>query len=168
MSAENGKNLILRAWNRLERVTPLKTDCGVLCSFACCRGDSETGMYLFPFERELLEDKEYFKILDCRGNSGYPMVVCNGECERRFRPLACRVFPYFPVINDDGTFDARRDPRATQLCPLLSESIAPEYVFTAQVRRVARILCQNDELRHYVIGINEMLDDIESLSKRLL
>ena len=39
------------AYSLLEEVTPLPADCGQLCGAACCKGDDETGMYLFPGER---------------------------------------------------------------------------------------------------------------------
>lgn len=34
----------------LNDITPLKFDCGVLCNKACCKGDKNTGMYLYPGE----------------------------------------------------------------------------------------------------------------------
>ena len=43
------------ARNLLETLTPLKTDCGRLCQGACCQGDEQTGMLLFPGEEAFYE-----------------------------------------------------------------------------------------------------------------
>ena len=37
--------------------SPLKKDCGLICGGECCKGDSETGMLLFPFEESSLSVK---------------------------------------------------------------------------------------------------------------
>ena len=44
---------VLAARELLSTLTPLKTDCGALCSHACCAGDETTGMLLFPGEEAL-------------------------------------------------------------------------------------------------------------------
>ena len=46
--------LIKKAYEMLERVTPLTYDCGKLCSGKCCKGDGNIGMWLFPYEEEIL------------------------------------------------------------------------------------------------------------------
>lgn len=38
--------------------TPLKKDCGQICDGACCKGDDDTGMLLFPFEESVLHVEE--------------------------------------------------------------------------------------------------------------
>ena len=38
--------------------TPLRKDCGLICDGACCKGDSETGMLLFPCEQTSLSVTE--------------------------------------------------------------------------------------------------------------
>ena len=56
-----------KIYNMLDEVTPLSKDCGVLCDKACCKEEDEpAGMFVFPFEEELLEKelegyKEYKK-----------------------------------------------------------------------------------------------------------
>lgn len=52
----NGKyqRLYKKAKNIMQDKTPLKKDCGQLCGKACCKGDTETGMLLFPFEENSL------------------------------------------------------------------------------------------------------------------
>ena len=51
--------LLKKARDLLEELTPLKTDCGKVCGARCCRSleGEETGMLLFPGEEEYyLED----------------------------------------------------------------------------------------------------------------
>lgn len=66
-------------------LTPLTVDCGVLCNGACCKGDEQTGMRLFPHEDSSLNVRKI--------ENGERLAVCNGSCDRAERPLACRIFP---------------------------------------------------------------------------
>lgn len=94
----NFKSGLQKALDELENITPLKPfNCGKLCSARCCSGDENDGMGLFPGEKELLESSTDFEINDSEGNFGEPVVVCRGGCDRRKRPLACRIFPLFPL-----------------------------------------------------------------------
>lgn len=162
----NGKAyLINKAYELLDRTTPLISDCGRLCGGKCCKGDGETGMFLFPGEEEILKNTEGFRILDCEGNFGYKMVVCGGSCDRKTRPLACRIYPYFPMITDDG-FDSRADIRGIGSCPLLHNNIKVDYAFLRQIRKVARLFARNEELKNYILNINSMLDEIEDFAVR--
>lgn len=164
----NGKiYLIKKAYELLERVTPLAYDCGKLCGGKCCKGDGNTGMWLFPYEEEILKNIDGFEIKDCEGNFGYKMVVCGGICDRKTRPLACRIYPYFPMITDEG-FDARADIRGITSCPMLYQNIKPDYKFIRQVRKVARLFDRDEELKAYINNVNMLLDDIESFAARTL
>jgi hypothetical protein len=61
----NAKKLYKHIYKLLEDVTPIKADCGKLCNAACCEGDDETGMYLFPFEETMYDGTEkWLKIYD--------------------------------------------------------------------------------------------------------
>lgn len=94
----NFKSGLQKALDELENITPLKPfNCGKLCSARCCSGGDNDGMGLFPGEKELLESSMDFEINDSEGNFGEPVVVCRGGCDRRKRPLACRIFPLFPL-----------------------------------------------------------------------
>ena len=53
--------LIKKAYELLDRVTPLTYDCGKLCGGRCCKGDGNTGMWLFPYEEEILKDIDSFE-----------------------------------------------------------------------------------------------------------
>lgn len=157
--------LISRAYELLDRATPLVSDCGRLCGGSCCKGDGVTGMFLFPGEEEIIKDIDGFEILDCDGNCGYKMVVCSGTCDRRTRPLACRIYPYFPMITADG-FDVRADIRGIGSCPLLYKNIKIDYAFIRQIRITARLLSRDEEIKNYIIDINSMLDEIEDFARR--
>ncbi len=117
-----------RAFALLGGFTPLKTDCGVLCEKRCCGGDEKTGMLLFPGEETTLPVRE---------EHGRRLAVCGGHCNRNERPLACRLFPLFPVIDARGRMTASVDDRGG-ICPLVQH--ASEVRFSARFRhRVARV-----------------------------
>lgn len=163
----NNKTYIIRqAYEILGRETPLSYDCGKLCNGNCCKGDNETGMFLFPGEEEIISKYSNFRIIECNGNQGYKMVVCNGECDRKTRPLVCRIYPYYPVIKESG-FDVRADIRGIKSCPMLNRNIKPNYSFTRQIRKVARLLSRDEELMQYIIETNLMLDEIEAFAERM-
>lgn len=159
--------LIKKAYELLESATPLSYDCGKLCNGLCCKGDGKTGMHLFPGEEEIIKNIDGFKILDCEGNFGYKMAVCDGTCDRRYRPLACRIYPCFPMITQDG-FDVRTDIRGIGSCPLLRDNVKIDYSFIRQVRKTARLFSRDDELKEYIINVNSTLDEIEDFAKRMI
>ncbi|MCD7828399.1 MAG: hypothetical protein LUG85_07700 [Clostridiales bacterium] len=161
------KELILKAYELLDRATPLKKDCGRLCGSICCKGDEHTGMWLFPGEDEFFSGNDNFKVTDCGNNFGYKAVICSGSCDRHERPLACRFFPYFPMTDEQG-FDVRADIRGIRLCPLLLRNIKPNHDFIRQIRIASRLLSRDEEIRNYIKNINEMLDEIEYLAERQL
>ncbi|MBR5233762.1 MAG: hypothetical protein IKW03_06100 [Clostridia bacterium] len=157
---------IKKAYELLERVTPLTYDCGKLCGGLCCKGDGDTGMWLFPYEEELLKNIDGFTLKECEGNMGYKMVICGGTCDRKTRPLACRIYPYFPMITDDS-YDVRADIRGISSCPVLYKNIKPDYAFIRQVRKIARLFDRDETLKNYISDINSMLDEIENFAKEM-
>ncbi len=161
----DGIYIIKKAYEMLERTTPLARDCGRLCSAACCKGDKNTGMWLFPYEEEILTDISDFEIKDCEANFGYKMIVCHGSCDRKTRPLACRLYPYFPMITENG-FDARADIRGITSCPVLYNNIKTDYAFIRQIRKIARLFSRDEELKNYLENVNATLDDIAFFAER--
>ncbi len=144
-------------------VTPLKDDCGALCGVACCAGDDRTGMGLFPGEYELLKDCGEFAFYDSEGNYGYKTVVCGGCCDRKNRPLACMIFPYFPVADP---VDMRADLRAAAVCPLLT-SRGPQGKFIDAMLRVAELMSADEALRGYVMNVNREIDELYEFYRKL-
>ena len=114
--------VIQAAYREIGMKTPLPVDCGPLCGCACCHGDAETGMYVFPGERVLLERALCFSF----PHGAEPFVVCSGSCRRSRRPLSCRIFPFMPILENDQLYIVT-DPRGRLLCPLLRQEARPYY-----------------------------------------
>ena len=114
-------NAILRARELLGDLTPLKTDCGRLCGGACCQGDEQTGMLLFPGEERSFENCDFGRVIPANfslAGRDVQLFVCSGHCRRESRPLACRLFPLFLRFRKDGSTRIRMDSRAFSVCPL--------------------------------------------------
>ena len=127
----------------LEGVTPLHTDCGGVCDGRCCRPTEQaSGMRLFPDEEETAR-ADGFTVTAT--DDGGRLMECDGTCERDARPLACRLFPLFPYVGEDGRVRAVYDPRAWHCCPLVRESahVPLRRDFVRRVRRAGRILMRD-------------------------
>jgi len=164
------KNPALReAYERLYHKTPLGFyNCGRLCDGLCCRGDEE-GMWLFPYEEEFFRDKEGFEICETEGNHGYPMLICSGECDRAERPLACRIFPLFPLVTEDENGIRIKiifDPRAG-MCPLARNNKEIDASFIKEIYKSTRYLIRDEKILEYLKAVSLELAEIIEL-KRLL
>ena len=114
---------VLSARAALSDFTPLLTDCGRLCAGACCKGDEQTGMLLFPGEDALFASCAFGRVIPANftlADRPVNLFVCDGTCAREDRPLACRLFPLFLHFKKDGTPRVRLDNRAKSVCPLCS------------------------------------------------
>ncbi|MBQ8683846.1 MAG: hypothetical protein IJ518_04965 [Clostridia bacterium] len=134
---------IERARALLEEITPLAEDCGQVCDGRCCQATAESvGMLLFPGEEALPMD-EGFRLQPAEG--GGTLLTCAGHCDRALRPLACRMFPLFPYVGEDGRVRAVYDPRGWRLCPLVRECahVPLQREFVRAVRRAGRILMED-------------------------
>lgn len=128
--------LLTEARGMLKELTPLKTNCGLLCGGACCDPDEDGqgGVLLFPGEAELLANEAWTEILPSPmpvDGIDHKMSVCSGKCNRDMRPLGCRIFPLTPVFAKDGTIKVRTDRRAWAMCPLMSggvKGLDPDFV----------------------------------------
>ena len=136
--------------------TPLKTDCGKICDGACCKGDDETGMLLFPFEESSLTVKE---------KDGVRLAVCNGSCNRDERPLSCRIFPFFPYVTPEGKIRVIPDIRGVNICPLVSEfaDIKFDRGFLWRVKKVGRLLYIDEECRRFLTETSREIDTLITL-----
>lgn len=124
--------------------TPLGKDCGVLCGCACCRGGDGDGMLLFPGEETTLRTVEA---------EGGTLAVCGGTCDREKRPLACRLFPLFPLTDEDGHITVGLDARAVRLCPIAEhrEEVRFDRGFLRAVGKAGRILARDERCREFLI-----------------
>ena len=166
----NFKGGLQKALDELENITPLKPfNCGKLCSARCCSGGDNDGMALFPGEKALFESNMDFEINDSEGNFGEPVVVCRGGCDRRKRPLACRIFPLFPLAleNENGTVIVPvPDPRAG-MCPLLFTPDKIDRRFYRAVRRAGEYLLRDEDTRRYLLDLSAEIRNIAELAGKL-
>ncbi|MBQ2991937.1 MAG: hypothetical protein IJD60_11735 [Clostridia bacterium] len=154
---------VLAARAELENLTPLKSDCGRLCAAACCKGDAETGMLLFPGEETLYAGCRFGSVKDtgfALGGCEARLFVCQGRCDRENRPLACRLFPLFLKFKEDGSTKMRIDVRAKAVCPLTDYGVrALDPDFRHAARRAYDLLLADDTQAAYL----KDLDDAFSL-----
>ena len=150
------KKLYKEAGRIIGDKTPLKKDCGIICDGACCKGDSDTGMLLFPFEESSLTVKE---------KDGVRLAVCDGRCKRYERPLSCRIFPFFPYVTPEGKIRVIPDIRGVSVCPLISHSDEVKFDrgFLWRVKKVGRLLYADDFCREFLIETSREIDSIISL-----
>jgi hypothetical protein len=156
----------------LNKTTPLRFDCGKLCGRACCQNlacDMETGedsgMYLFPGEEQFLQTAAFLDIIpvffEFSPGSPISLATCKGQCDRSFRPLACRIFPLTPYLTEKDILLIRIDPRSVPICPLAQDlertNLHPDFINA--VRKACRILITDPGIKDYVAGLSRMFDE---------
>lgn len=151
------QRLYKKAKRIMEDKTPLKKDCGLLCGKACCKGDDETGMLLFPFEETALPVTE---------KNGVRLCVCDGNCKREERPLSCMIFPFFPYVTPEGRIRVIPDIRGSEICPIVRNftDVKLDRRFLRRVKQVGRLLLQNEECRAFLEEMSREMDVYISLS----
>jgi len=155
--------LFTKTYSLLENITPLPVDCGQLCDGACCKGEEGAGMLLFPGEEALFDGKAGFEIVDTEYvlPSGYvvKLLLCSDICDRKERPLACRIFPLLGFWIDDK-IEVRIDPRAREVCPLafvgIQEGITTEFIL--KVKKVFEILMKDARCEEFIKIMTAQLD----------
>ncbi|HOB19745.1 MAG TPA: hypothetical protein PK830_09090 [Candidatus Atribacteria bacterium] len=159
---------IKEAYDILNKVTPLRRDCGSLCNRVCCDGGVEDhGMYLFPGEEEILKDQaSWLRIVSAdMVMPGLHLARCTGTCPRHMRPLSCRIFPLVPYLTEENILLIKMDIRAKGICPLASEAekrdLQPDFI--RAVRKAAGILIAVPEIKDFIYSISRMLDEYSSL-----
>jgi hypothetical protein len=140
------ENDIQRAISLVEKLTPLKTDCGLICGAACCRADEDGqgGVKLFPGEASLYEGADWAGVED-------GVLTCGGRCPREARPLGCRIFPLTPARRASGALFLRVDRRAFAMCPLAPHGLkALDPAFVSAVREALSIIDETPEGREFL------------------
>ncbi len=165
----NSAYIYLQLYRLFDRNTPLPVDCGELCNSACCHGD-DSGMLLFPGEKEVYKllnppsmriedtDLEY----DYNGRTHKtPILFCGGECDRYVRPLACRIFPLTPVLDENGRIEIIVDPRAKSVCPLAKTLHLDEYDenFVKSVRKAFILLNKNKQVKAFMVEYTKYINE---------
>ncbi len=152
-------------YRKLNKRTPLSTDCGMLCGNACCvdSGEEPLGMYLFPFEEEALQGAKNLTIEDSDfqiNERPVKIAFCAPYCNRKDRPLACRIFPLFPYVDKTGYMQVIVDPRSRECCPLHKleqNELSPKFV--RGVRHIAKLLMRNESTREFLYETSRLIDE---------
>ena len=163
----NLKDFYSEIYRITEKVTPLPVDCGKLCDGSCCKGDEDTGMYLFPGEKVMYKaTPSWAKIRKCGftfGGEKVDFISCDGTCDRSLRPLACRIFPLFADENNKII----PDMRAKAVCPLVAAKISLgqyDQVFIRNVKRVFNMLNNVRETKEYLAKTREIIKEYDVLN----
>lgn len=150
----------------LDKVSPLNSDCGLLCNAVCCScgGDSEhsdgldfdLGIYLLPGEEKLFTRKENWLKWSIEYAEDYDFpeswfgkvyfVRCKTppHCPRAMRPLQCRFFPLAPHITNDGKLHLIVSPAVLPYtCPIISNRLKLEDKFIKATYTVWKRLVQD-------------------------
>lgn len=167
------KKFYSKLYSMLENVTPLSVDCGQLCDGACCAvTDEVTGMYLFPGEEVMYKPMppwgEIHEIdFTYDGGKYIDLFTCDGECDRRCRPLSCRIFPLVPYAKRGEKLRILMDVRGRGMCPLATamkiEDLSAEFV--RQVTCAMKLCMAVRETREFIYALSDSLDDVESLKE---
>jgi hypothetical protein len=171
------KDLYQIAYNCLSKSTPLRTDCGRLCNRACCgdihpdgTGGDALGMYLFPGEEVMLREASFLNIEPVRftlnNHRKILLATCQGECNREYRPLACRIFPLIPYLTAKDILTVKIDPRAAPICPLAVNldraKLHPDFV--ENVRKACHMLINDPEIKEYIADLSKIIDEYFKLT----
>lgn len=156
--------LIVRANDIIGNLTPIPADCGKLCGAACCEGDDDVGMLLFPGESVHLSNVPNFRMFRIKYMGGRTwLLTCDGTCDRSMRPLSCRIFPLAPHVSVDGTVTAVLDPRARRMCPLTSGDFLNKR-FVKAVGKAFEVLATEPKMLDFMKRVS---DEVEELRKFL-
>ena len=158
-------NLFYRACALLGERTPIHADCGDLCGGACCKGGPQEGMLLFPGEEDFYQKlfalrPEAAEGVAFSGSGKRRLFLCGGRCQRAFRPLACRLFPLFPALYEDGRVRVLLDPRAVRVCPMARTAARLDRTFIRAVRRIGRLLASDPGCRAYLLEQTQELEEL--------
>ncbi len=165
----NSAYVYLQLYKLFDDITPIRVDCGDLCGKACCKGE-DSGMYLFPGEKKVFDllspswvkvESSDFSYTSGGKNKNVPIAMCKGSCDRYQRPLACRIFPLTPYLDENGTLRIITDPRAKSVCMLSrvmkKEDYAPEFV--KNVERTFTLLMKNKDFTEFMKAYSEYLKE---------
>ena len=160
---------VRRAYREIGRTTPISADCGELCGAACCKepedADTEYGMLLFPGEEKLLRDDPHFKLTQLPPPEHFRHKVwfatCDGHCDRRKRPLSCRIFPCVTYLAENAKRVAViPDPRANAVCPLVARGADyTEEAFKEAVSRAGNALLGCKRQRAFLEDLSRLIEE---------
>lgn len=166
--------LFQKAYEMLDKITPLQYDCGKLCNRACCdSADEDAGMYLFPGEELMyIEKPAWLRIKQSAftydDEKPALIAICTGQCDRELRPLACRIFPLTPYMRHNGVVKIKIDPRAVPMCPLAKLNAGEDFdkEFLLAVNDVFKMISKDKEIHSYIYSLSRLIDEQEELFLR--
>lgn len=170
MSREKYFDILEKVYQLTNNTAPRSFDCGELCSKRCCynlsKSENLSGMALLPYEKEFLTSKGAKYSYD--KNEDGDILVCDGGCDRNLRPFACRIFPYYIDILDDG-IEIKKDLRAASVCPLLTNEISkrPSIYFLRSIKKAARLLMSEKVFRDELDGISGFIGYLHELYAKM-
>ncbi len=150
----------------LETLTPLSSDCGLLCHGQCCRSreGEETGMLLFPGEEAYYTNSAQGRMQSTPLGLLY---ICRGTCDRASRPLSCRLFPLLPVLRGDE-IKVAMDARARGACPLCRAGVRGlQEAFVEAVRQCGQLLAADEKQRPFLEALTRQQDEWTALRRQL-
>ena len=167
---QNAKELYEKVYALFEKTTPLgDTDCGLSCGEACCKGDSDEGMYLFPGEMAMYNGKEDWISIEksefAVNNIPVPIAICGGKCERHKRPLSCRIFPLMFYAKRGGAIQVKMDPRGRSMCPLVRVLNVDDLDerFVLNVTEAADMLSEYKDIMDFIYEQSALVDEMPDL-----
>lgn len=167
----NAAYVYLQLYRLFDNVTPVPVDCGELCDKACCQGD-DSGMFLFPGESAVykLLNPDWVTVYESdfsyvHNGKTYktPIAMCDGNCDRYQRPLACRIFPLTPYLTADKTIEIIVDPRAKGLCPLAKGFNLEDFdeKFIKNIKKAFNVLMKNKHFADFMKEYSSYIDDFK-------
>lgn len=171
----NTAYVYLQLYKLFDDTTPVPVDCGQLCSKACCSGD-DSGMYLFPGELEVFKllnpdwvkiENSDFKYTHNNKTYSLPICFCDGSCDRFQRPLACRIFPLTPVLDENKKLKIIKDPRGKPVCPLARSFKLSDFdrKFVKQVENTFKLLMKNKQFADFMEEYTKYINEFEKFFK---
>lgn len=171
----NTAYIYLQLYRLFDDVTPIPVDCGQLCDKACCKG-SDSGMFLFPGEKKVFDllNPKWIKIdktdffYEYNGKKyNVPIAMCQGHCDRYQRPMACRIFPLTPYLNESGKLEIIIDPRAKGICPMAKSFYLDDFDenFLKNVRRTFSLLSKNKQFYAFLKEYSAYIDEFRRFYK---
>lgn len=158
------KKALESAYGFLKYSSPLRVDCGKLCDKCCCLQE-DMGMLLFPGEEKLFENDSDFSVRSDSG--GRNVLFCEGLCERKKRPLSCRMYPLFPYTYEENGKIRQKviyDLRGINSCEIVSSNIKVERSFVFSVRKAGKALLKDGDCVKLLLDISREIDDIIKLN----
>ena len=155
---------IYKAYEIIGDLTPIKNaDCGKLCDKICCQGDG-AGMLLFPGEDVIFDGIVGFQIetIEYMDTPDVKLLLCDSECERGLRPLACRMFPVAPRVDINGSVTVCPDIRGRRMCPLWNLKDVDK-TFIETVEKAFKFLAKDEKMISFLRLISSEQDKLRRI-----